>query len=373
LMGFGVQGDPLWRQNVAGVPVFPWWLAIPFYGGILLSFAKLFDTEKRKPAVFALLWLACGVIPSVVTVDAPSTIRMILIVPVLGYFCAEFMHTLGRLSTVYPQLSTHLGRFSWITPLTILILFNSYRSIQLNERWLANEEVAFVWQEAFFEMGRYLDTSASTSTGSVTGSSQGAGVSVLGWSPESLDEASLDLMMARDDLDVRFFGHELAEEVDTVIVPSGGGRILVPRSRQISPLLVERLGEETLFETFAVYEAIDFVKAPVFAVFNNELNLEFFTKACDRECEYVFEFRVWKEVDEPRSFFIHQTGEDGVPVWQDDGLHAPSQFWREGDLILRTVSVPIDASKQLRIGFYNPETGTRLTTNRSLDYFLVEP
>ncbi len=42
---FGFAGDPLWRQNVAGRPVFDPLLAIAFYGGVLLALWRWRDAR----------------------------------------------------------------------------------------------------------------------------------------------------------------------------------------------------------------------------------------------------------------------------------------------------------------------------------------
>ncbi|MCZ7670059.1 MAG: hypothetical protein M5U34_24235 [Chloroflexi bacterium] len=79
---FGFVGDPLWRQGVAGMPVFGPVVALLFYLSLPLCLWRWRDARYG----FLLLWLATAVIPSLVTINAPSAIRLINLLPVLGIF-----------------------------------------------------------------------------------------------------------------------------------------------------------------------------------------------------------------------------------------------------------------------------------------------
>ncbi len=108
---FGLSGDPLWRQNVAGRPVFDPLLGLFFYGGLLLALLRMRDARYA----FLLLWLASSVLPSLVTVDAPSSIRMINAVLVVTVFPVTFINMLARVSTLSPRLSTNLAYLFGLT------------------------------------------------------------------------------------------------------------------------------------------------------------------------------------------------------------------------------------------------------------------
>ena len=119
-------------------------LGVLFYGGLLLCLWRW-----REPRhAFLLLWLGASVIPSLVTVDAPSTIRMINALPVLMLFpllagqamvrslrgfgkapynesvkpnTARLIHFCPQLSTLWTRLSTDL--ITAITGGALVLLF----------------------------------------------------------------------------------------------------------------------------------------------------------------------------------------------------------------------------------------------------------
>jgi 4-amino-4-deoxy-L-arabinose transferase-like glycosyltransferase len=176
--GFGLRGDPLWRQGIAGRPVFDPVLGVLFYGGLLLCLWRW-----REPRhAFLLLWLGASVIPSLVTVDAPSTIRMINALPVLMLFpllagqamvrslrgfgkapynesvkpnTARLIHFCPQLSTLWTRLSTDLITAITGGALVLLFLYHAWATVDgLWRIWPANDEVQFVWQAALTEAAR---------------------------------------------------------------------------------------------------------------------------------------------------------------------------------------------------------------------------
>ncbi len=60
---FGVSGDPEWRYNVAGRPIFdPLWATL-FYGGIVVALWRF----KRAAYAFVLIWLVVMLLPSILS------------------------------------------------------------------------------------------------------------------------------------------------------------------------------------------------------------------------------------------------------------------------------------------------------------------
>ncbi|MDX1614656.1 MAG: glycosyltransferase family 39 protein [Candidatus Promineifilaceae bacterium] len=103
---FGLEGDPLWRQNVAFLPVFEPLVAFFFYAGLLLTLKRW-----RQPVyLFLILWLFSSALPSIVTIDAPSSIRIINALPIVTVFPViglQVIHFLG----VYPQFPQGYPQF----------------------------------------------------------------------------------------------------------------------------------------------------------------------------------------------------------------------------------------------------------------------
>jgi 4-amino-4-deoxy-L-arabinose transferase-like glycosyltransferase len=116
---FGFSGDPLWRQNVASLPVFDPLLALFFYIGVLISLWRW-----REPRhLFIILWLFTAAIPSILTIDAPSSIRIINALPILTLFPIiglEVIHFFRSLSTVSTRLSPKNRVFAALIALIVL-------------------------------------------------------------------------------------------------------------------------------------------------------------------------------------------------------------------------------------------------------------
>src|SRR5690606_29651167 len=92
---FGLSGDPLWRQNVDGRPVFDPLMGVMFYIGVAYSLWRWRDPRHT----FLTLWLITSAIPSLVTIDAPSSIRIINLLPTLMLFPLVLIHRVPYLST----------------------------------------------------------------------------------------------------------------------------------------------------------------------------------------------------------------------------------------------------------------------------------
>ena len=232
-LGFGVLGDPLWRQGVPDLPIFESIGAIGFYVGILFLLTRLHHIHYA----FCGLWISCAVIPSLVTVDAPSTIRMILWLPflatvsILGWWhlllgLARFgrklvnsesskfstvIPTYPHLSTGFPQLSPELWKKSWIKFLTlgILVFYGMRTTTAVFITWPQNEEVRFVWQATLTEIGRYLDQHPDI-----------ADATVIGWTPDTMDAPTLLLSTTASDAQIRHAG--TVGRSRTLVLPPGG-------------------------------------------------------------------------------------------------------------------------------------------------------
>ena len=76
---FSFTGDPRWTYSWPGRPLFDWVTAVLFYAGLGVAFWRL----KRPNYAFALIWLAVGLLPSALTPQAPSTVRLVGAMPVV--------------------------------------------------------------------------------------------------------------------------------------------------------------------------------------------------------------------------------------------------------------------------------------------------
>ncbi len=363
---FGVSGDPLWRQNVAGRPTFDPLMGALFYAGVAYSVWRWRD---RRHA-FLLLWLAASVIPSLVTVDAPSSIRIVNLLPVLMLLPMTVIHKVPHLSTIREKLSTDLTTRGVNLLLAGLLFLNAAGTLHAVWRvWPNNDEVRFVWQAALTEAAVYLDQSAASGP-----------VAVGGWTPETMDAPTMELTLRRDDLSLRYF-----DPTQSLILPASPDnqpiRIVKP---SILPLAVplhnlissweETFGEFTLHELPATLPLNPATSAKV--EFGGRLLYlgHDIAEGCapGGRCQLVTYWRVIAPTDEPLRFFLHAVDGAGEIVAQDDRLGAPAEHWRVGDVVVQLLTVE-ETAAELRLGVYNPGERRRLTTTEGAEYFVITP
>jgi 4-amino-4-deoxy-L-arabinose transferase-like glycosyltransferase len=379
---FGFAGDPLWRQNVAGRPVFDPLLALFFYGGLFLTLLRFKDSRYA----FLLLWLGASALPSLVTVDAPSSIRLINALLVVTVFPVLVINIIARLFTNLSPLST---KMAYLLGLILLTGYIWWTARDVFQTWPQNEEVQFVWQAALTDMAAYLDDSPGANL-----------VAIGGWSPATMDAPTMALSMKRQDLQPRFFGSDSkTESVSTVILPGWGDALVGenladlpevhlfrPTIREISPGIESQLSQwgavAQTMDTFVLYRVAVPAEYQGGSVavesFADQLDLLGFKvpddlAKCEQEnCTILTYWRVGQPLAEPRRFFLHaMEGEDLVA--QDDALDAPSEWWQAGDLLVQEFNLPrLDGEIELRLGVYNPQTGQRLLTAEGLDHILLQ-
>ncbi len=399
LLSFGVQGDLLWRQNVAGMPVFGPALAILFYMGLLLSIWRWRDARYA----FFTLWISCAVIPSVMTVDAPSSIRMINILPVLAIPSSILLLEIGQkrpfrgsrtavaqnaaavdnpqvihrnswLSTVIPTLSTDLWINSWITLLTIttLLFYGWQTSDAIFNIWAKQEEeVRFVWQASLTEMARYIDERPEIED-----------VTIVGWTPATMDAPTMALTLQREDVELRHTGQ--VGEVQTAVIPanpSGQSYLMRPTILPFNYYLelgLQEWGDDpqqiasfTLYELDGAFDPRPQVPLP--ANFGNELQLlgyDYELPPPFDRFEIVTYWRVLQTPTAERRIFMHMLDKNGVMLGQFDGLSAPAEFWQTGDLIMQYHTLPNNNIPfEIQMGVYHPAPPwPRLTTAEGQDF-----
>ena len=76
---FSFTGDPRWTYTVPGRPLFDWGTAILFYGGLVIALWRW----KQPRYAYVLIWLGVTLLPSAVTPQSPSTVRLVGALPVV--------------------------------------------------------------------------------------------------------------------------------------------------------------------------------------------------------------------------------------------------------------------------------------------------
>ena len=377
---FGFAGDPLWRQNVAGRPVFDPLLALFFYAGLFLAILRLKDARYAH----LLIWLGASALPSLVTVDAPSSIRMINALLVVTVFPVLVINMIARLSTILPRFSS---KTAYLLGLILVCAHIWWTANDIFHRWPQNEEVQFVWQAALTDIAGYLDDSPEDGP-----------VAIGGWSPATLDAPTMTLSMQRRDLESRFFGSDsTVEPVSTVIIPgwaaarinqepapAADARLFRPTIHDLAPEIEAQLarwgGEAQDMGTFVLYELsmpAEFqVGIPVSERFDDQIELIGYKLpenlvACEHEeCTILTYWRVLAPVQKSRRFFLHAMDGNEL-IAQHDGLDAPARWWQAGDLLIQEHRLPPLSSGdiELRLGVYDPQTGRRLLLADGSDYY----
>jgi 4-amino-4-deoxy-L-arabinose transferase-like glycosyltransferase len=347
---FGFVGDPLWREGVPSAPVFEPVVAVLFYAGLLLCLWRW-----RQPRyAFLLLWLAVAVTPSLVTINAPSHIRSILILPVLTVLPALVMHRLGQLSTVIRNLST---RSSKILVLTLLLFYAARTSVLQFQTWPSGGDVPFVWQAAFTEMARYLD-----------GRSDLSAASIAGWSPSTMDSPTMTLLRQNDDLPLSHFD----PQEGTLILPAAEPVVVIrPSDLPLDPYWETQLTDwgftRSPLHPFTLYEMEE---KPVIE-WENPMNTQFGDELLLLGYEWlengdlVLGWLVTAVPPAPRQQFSHSLAADGRQLADTYRFDAPDPqglwfpHWQPGDLILQHLTPPaLDQATQLRLGWFDPTTCT---------------
>lgn len=347
---FGFLGDPLWREGVPSAPVFEPVVALLFYAGILLCLWRW----RRPRYAFLLLWLATAVTPSLVTINAPSHIRSILILPVLTVIPALVMHSLGQLSTVIRDLST---RSSKILVLTLLLFYAARTSVLLFQTWPNGGDVPFVWQAAFTEMAEYLD-----------GRPDLAAASIAGWSPSTMDSPTMTLLRQNDDLLLSHFD----PQEGTLILPAAEPvELLRPSTLPLDPFWEIQLqdwgADVEASGRFASYTLP--TQPPIQPV--HSLDIQFGEELRLLGYEWVEDgglllaWRVTAVPTAPRQQFIHSLAADGSQLADTYRFDAPDPqdlwfpHWQPGDLMLQRLTPPtLGEATQLRLGWFDPTTCT---------------
>src|SRR5690606_11546462 len=120
-----------------------------------------------------------------VTIDAPSSIRIINLLPTLMLLPLVLIHRVPHLSTLRDKLSTDLETKGITLGLGALAIFAAGSTANdLWRVWPRNEEVRFVWQAALTEAAAFLDHSAESGP-----------VAVGGWTPDTMDPPTMTLTL----------------------------------------------------------------------------------------------------------------------------------------------------------------------------------
>lgn len=349
LAGFAWRGDPLWRQGVAGRPIFDPVTGVLFYGGVVWA---VWQWRQPRPA-FLLLWAGTAVLPSLVTIDAPSTIRMINLLPVLSIFPVQFIHIISELSPKKGRLSTKRA-YLWLVLLLGWQMWGT--AVSTFRTWPQHPEVRFVWQSAFTQIATYLDTHPDSQQ-----------AVIAGWSPDTMDVPTLELLLRRRDLRLSFF----SPEDGTLILPGGAAPTLFrPTILALDPFWTAKLAQWGF--TTAAQGDFTQMTAPALPVIHPQMpgntlfgdGLRFLGYDLEGQSLVTY-WRVEAVPTAANRLFLHLLEGQGQVVAEEyhwdtaDPQFLWAAHWQPGDLILQQHRLVVpETAVQFRLGVFDPYTCT---------------
>lgn len=140
-------GDPEWRYNVADRPLFLLPIGLLVYVGLGLIAWE----ARRKP--FNVLWIGLaiiGLIPSLLTVSAPSSLRAIIILPSIMLSIAIAGDRIGSLFKPYRRQA------GWAIGLAIVTITVAADWPAYFETWSNHPEVHKIYRDDLEQLARYL-------------------------------------------------------------------------------------------------------------------------------------------------------------------------------------------------------------------------
>ncbi len=341
---FTFHGDPVWRYNVAGRPVFDPFVGVLFCLGLLVALWRVRDARY----LFALIWLPAGLVPSILSDSAPSFLRASASLPV---------------AFLFPALGADwlIERFRYkramITGVMAVIALSGALSIRdYLTVWPARPEVRAVYRSDLADVARWLDARTDDTP-----------VVIASANPHDLDPFIFDFELRRP---------RLVKWVDRaygLIFSQDRALYISPASTAFAPELRRFLSDAPTVsqDSFVVYESDASRLAPEVVLtapvrFGNRLDLTGYQvePSALKPGEWVRVWTYWRVVDDthgeqwPVAVFAHMLDAQGQFVAGRDLLAVPTAGWRTGDVWVQFQNFQIPASAPpgvypIEIGLYN--------------------
>ena len=371
---FSWQGDPEWRYNVAGRPVFDWITSVAFYAGLLICVLRI----KTPQYGLLLLWLPINLLASAVTSPSPSSLRALGAIVPIYLMPTLAIVALGRWAAKRRWMVGACGVGVATIVLLAFTAASTYRDYFVI--WAHNDEVRRVYRADLAEVARYL--SAQGESGVVCISAQFAadldqeafyfalgrgwsvkwfnGRSALIFPSEALQQRTFPssdvtyvfpaTSLLDEEMLERFFGH---------LPPAK--EALDPQGRLV--FLVYRLGASEMSVLRSVQP-----QYPLAANLGGQLELLGYdlpsSVQAGQTVRLVLYYHIPSELGGRRkySFFAHLVDGRGYLWGQDDAFGYPTSNWYGGDMAVQWLDVFIspDApprSYHLQVGLYDQDRG----------------
>ena len=377
---FNFTGDPRWTYSLPNRPLFDWGTAVLFYAGLLIVL-----WHWRQPRVaYVLIWLGVTLIPSAVTPQSPSTVRLVGAMPVIylmpGLAVTAVINYLKAkdekaASWRITGLQLAQGIFlvillvnfsrTWVDgfidwPQAETTRLNHYQTVLLDmaRHWRENPAGSLVVAEAFFE---------------------------------PIDQYSLIRTLGTDP-QARWIqtGSEVA---GAIIIPGGGdGRLYVPEFAPPAPELLEMAGLDTIPHfrsqnqpSFAIYQipaTLPTLQNRPSVLFGNIVSLIGYEILPLTVEDHLVVFTLWRveqQLPSDLAAFVHLVDSENQIMAQHDGLDAASTTLQPGDLVLQRHNLVLGQHLPpdhyaLYVGLYQRGNDQRLLIADGLqDRFMLAP
>jgi 4-amino-4-deoxy-L-arabinose transferase-like glycosyltransferase len=364
LGAFSFTGDPRWTYTVPDRPLFDPVTAVIFYAGLLLLFSRW-----RQPRYSLLLaWLIVTLLPSALTPQAPSSVRLVGMLPVAYLLPGLSLAWLWQKSGQW----TATGK-QWMPAALLLAIYGSLLLLGTIRdgfiRWPAATETRFAYQTTLRDMARH-------------------------WRANPVQP----LVIADpffEPIDAETWEHNLgqavgerwiqagAERAGALIFPAEGGRgrLYVPEFAPLDPGLMALAGipDEPIYRSgarpsFAVYPLPPAPAPPLLSelvIFEETIRLLGY-QVVENGAQIVV-YTHWETMAPlpwGLTIFLHLVDETGEIVSQHDGFDVGTPAARPGDRIIQRhpLWLPDEdagADRQrsvyrLRLGLYLVGDGRRL-------------
>ncbi len=364
LGAFSFTGDPRWTYMLPKRPLFDLFTSLFFYAGIILAIWRI-----RQPQYSLLLiLLLVGILPSAMTPQAPSTIRMIGAMPAVFLLLGIGVQRLGI-------GDWRLGSGG----LTLLLLLVGGRTVQDGFlTWSQAQETRVGnYQTVLLDMATYWRENPTER------------LVIADSFFEQIDAESFSRNLGVDN------GARWVQTGDALgggmVLPAGegNGRLYVPEFAPINPFLLsltttgEPIYRSSSSPSFAVYDLLDEVDLPQLdeaILFDDKISLKGYEIIPTGDGDKIQLMTVW-QVQRPLPWnlksFVHLVDGAGTVVAQYDGFDAAPLRLYAGDTViqLHTIMLPPDFSGpyELQFGLYTAENGRLTHAGEPSDRIIIVP
>lgn len=362
-----LKGDPYWRFNLPGRPLFDW-----FWGGLLVvgwliliyRWRQLTTDWQRTGYLLLILSPFIMILPTALATNEilPSNLRAIGLIPFIFYLPAVGLMTL--LDDIHKRLGgPQLTPALFTAGMLLLILGSIYVERLYFQNWAERAEVYLESDGDLTAVANYLNT--------------------LDTSNKSLYVAALHYQHPTlAFLSDKYEQIKWLPQSQAVVFPAEGTAVYVfPQRSPLAPWASPYFTNANLLENadapdgspaFKAYELSELpslaISHPLHANFNNTITLLGYDVAPGTANETLPLTLYWQVKQRPAANyapFVHLEDQWGHRWSQIETFAYPSAQWQAGETIVQRVELPVASGTppgnyRLRVGLFSPETEEQL-------------